>query len=454
MKSYERNNQKTGLLLGLMCLVGLILCSWASNAFGDCLAYYGFNNLTATSDLTGNGHTLTVHGSMTSVTVSPIPLEGSGAASGFSDSNYFTIPNDVFTGLTSGALRIRLYNSSLNTPKVYIEGVFSNGRLTIYQGNNTTIDQINIPTTSGGTTFSATKVSPDRWLNLKITWEPGTCAAYLEDGSVSTMIGSVSIGAESPSFSAATVNIGNALPTAGGFSYAGIIDSVSVYSTTTEAEYTGANIKPYVIFNNWGSSLCRAGECAPVGAWRDASIDFWQAENRVYHYAGTQRIGSTFSPFTDGVNSEQVVDTLSSAQSRLTAAFPVALPSDAVIYFVPESADAYYSNTLTAFSAQVDALINSVNAYSPLIKQFLVTGPPTQSLQAVNMGVYSSAAITVANAAKLNGKNISVVDATGQSRTSCDNLHYDGAAGTQIGKFIAEAIDGILYPTTSKIRLN
>lgn len=174
-----------------------------------------------------------------------------------------------------------------------------------------------------------------------------------------------------------------------------------------------------------------------------------------YIFTGSFIGGDIPTPYHNGVAGEDSAGLDSLINGYLATAYPTPTTSDCVLMGPIEFADVLNSVPLATFRANIDSIINKIDAHSPLIKIFVVTGPDTPNYAfppGQDLNDYAAEVRAAYTAALAAGKNVYLLDVNTQAihipgpgdPAGGDNIHPDWLGYEQMGEYMTDQIASLL----------
>ncbi len=390
-------------------------------------AAFSLDSPTNYADKSGNGVAAGPYGSPVYVTQSPVSVEGTGCLFGTTDANYVTISALALSGASAAGaycFHVNVGNGatfgSSGESVIVSVGTAAAGESYFYNGGSGAgLCYFAVPTAAGKEQHAFTfAYQPGRWYYVLCDWN-GTHADvyYAEDQPVLTWTHALNQTlSNAANFSSITnIYVGRDVTLTG--YYCGFdIDAVAFYSGVPSPVPSGP--LPFASYN-WPRRILWIGDSRAQGTlgtsggcgvasnadgYRyefDRDRDSWW---RPYEFVSGgsvpaqtgQRYTNTIDPFTAGVAGSEMGNTdfigtsvLSRISANLSTAFPNPTSNDYAILAFDSINDCAAGVPLATFRAQMDAVVNSVVAYSSSVN-FLYVLEPTNSAFCSSIGSYTA----------------------------------------------------------------
>lgn len=176
-----------------------------------------------------------------------------------------------------------------------------------------------------------------------------------------------------------------------------------------------------------------------------------------WNFVGAQDTGGDFpTPKHEGVAGTDSTTMAGAMPTYLARNYPAPSENSCVIMGPIEFADCLNSVPLATFKSNIAGMINTITAYSTLIKIFVLTGPDTPNYTGFPPGQhindYAAKAREAYNEAKAAGKNVYLVDCNSQAihiprpgdPAGGDDIHPDWLGFEQMGDYICDQIASLM----------
>jgi hypothetical protein len=380
----------------------------------------------------------------------------------YSDANYIALSPSVFAdSKVTGTVKLSLFfpygsmgggagvQISADTAINFFVNIGINGNIAV-----------RMPTTLGADTDQGTRnsvVKEGRYETLWLTYNATGYKLYSQDLMMDTTTLEIdrtyAAGKGTTNFDGMTkVYVGRSANADGHYSR-GYIDNVEFLDEEISTDARATSLPHFFVqigpsyVAGVGSNLSCAGEGNSY-RWRIQNLS--GRDKTKYYFAGgivhAGNSGTVVTPYDDGVSGTQTEVMLQNINANVRLQFISPTARTGVLLALVEGNDAAAGINLDVFQARVEALVNSVVAFSPVIPIWMITTPEFDVGHTVGMAAYAQRVRDAYAARKAAGANVNLIDWAAQSAgvVFCDGVHYDKDGYDMLGDVIYTGLTGTL----------